>query len=151
MPRGEVGDVLRQPRREGYSCLDLHSGGTSHGSYLFSLVLLPGCQGDGVPLSSVGLWDIAVSSGPGVDVVDGTVESFRGFSKGASGSSQACINSHGLSVLLVQLDILTEGLVEEFDGTEALFSGHIGLGTISDSFEDVLGLGYGGFGKAVLG
>merc|ERR1712166_473177 len=154
MPRGEVGDVLRQPRREGYSCLDLHSGGTSHGSYLFSLVLLPGCQGDGVPLSSVSSWDIAVSFGPVVDGADGTVESVNGLVEGARSCicSQAGINSHGLSVLLVQLDILTEGLVEEFDGAEGLFLSHIRTGvSTGDSSADVLGLGFGGFGKAVLG
>ena len=151
MPRGKVEDESGQPRREGYSCLDsLSDGGRSNGeSSSFSKVVLPGGEGDGVPLSC----GSAVSSGPGVDGGDATVDSFGGVREGArAGSIQAVPNSNLLSVLVVHLDTGREGFVEEFDGVEGLFLGHIRTGgSTGDLAPDVRALGRLGWGKAVLG
>ena len=155
MPRGKVGDVLGQPRREGYSCLDSHSGSGARvlGDVLTSVrkVFFPGTQGDGEPLSSISRCT-AFSSGPVVDGADGTVESVRGLVEGASGCIQAVFNSNHLSVSRVHLDTSREGFVEEFDGVEGLFLGHIGTGgSTGDSAPDVTTLAIGGWGKAVPG
>jgi len=180
MPRGKVRDVLGQPRREGYSCLDSHivgsrddgrglNGGRSvghsdggrskngetlvKGDFLTSVskVEFPGTHGSGEPLSSSISWDFAVSSGPVVDGADGTVESVRGLVEGASGCIQAGVNSNHLSVSRVHLDTSREGFVEEFDGVEGLFLGHIRTAlSTGDSSPDVRTLAFGGCGKAVV-
>merc|ERR1712160_186065 len=73
------------------------------------------------------------SSGPEVDLVGNTGESVRGVLGGVSTFLDAVFKSHSISVSNAQLDIIIEGHVDDLDGSQTPFFGHIaGSTSISD-------------------
>merc|ERR1711957_949791 len=119
------------------------------------LVTVSPCgQGGGPPVhavSDVHLRQASVvgSSGPEVDLVGNTSESVRGVLGGVSTFLDAVFKSHSISVSNAQLDIITEGHVDDLDGSQTLFFGHIAVSTSkSDPRPDFKGIHLFDRGKA---
>merc|ERR1712166_633783 len=118
--------------------IDLHASDLNE-LVLGVLVTVSPCGQGGVPpvhaVIDVHLLQASVlgSSGPEVDLVGNTGESVRGVLGGVSTFLDAVFKSHSISVSNAQLDIITEGHVDDLDGSQTLFFGHIaGSTSISD-------------------
>lgn len=104
----------------------------------------PGLLGCGEPVSQL------ATTGPGVDRVDDAVDASGGILLFLSAFHQAVVKAHHLSVLLVELDTITEELVDVLDGFQGLLLGNVFARAIIDLTEDVLGLRLGDDFEAVF-